>query len=138
MSADGNDYVRNMANSRDREKALEAALPIDKQSKGSVMRLGDETRAPMEVIPTSSIALDVQLLGIGGFPRGRVVEVYGQNRRARPQWPGMRWPTRSAPCGIAAFIDAEHALDHSYAEKLGVDTDSCWSPSRTPVSRPWI
>jgi recombination protein RecA len=74
----------------DREKALEAALAqIDKQyGKGSVMRLGDEVRAPIEVIPTGSIALDVAL-GIGGLPRGRVVEIYGPESSGKT--PSMRW-----------------------------------------------
>src|SRR5271157_1070849 len=91
------DYRRGtMAQAPDREKALELAMAQIEKSygKGSVMRLGDEVRQPISVIPTGSIALDVAL-GIGGLPRGRVV----------------------------AFIDAEHALDPDYAKKLGVDTD---------------
>ncbi|MGO1522456.1 MAG: recombinase RecA [Nesterenkonia sp.] len=114
-----------MANSPDREKALEAALAqIDKQyGKGSVMRLGDETRAPMEVIPTSSIALDAAL-GIGGFPRGRVVEVYGPESSGKTTVALHAVANAQRAGGIAAFIDAEHALDPTYAEKLGVDTDS--------------
>ncbi|GAA4829934.1 recombinase RecA [Garicola koreensis] len=114
-----------MAKSPDREKALEAALAqIDKQyGKGSVMRLGDETRAPMEVIPTSSIALDAAL-GIGGFPRGRVVEVYGPESSGKTTVALHAVANAQRNGGIAAFIDAEHALDPTYAEKLGVDTDA--------------
>src|SRR5215212_6666844 len=76
-ASDETDWDTNMAGG-DREKALDAALAnIERQfGKGSVMRLGDETRAPLEIIPTGSIALDIAL-GIGGLPRGRVVEIYG-------------------------------------------------------------
>ena len=114
-----------MAKSPDREKALEAALAqIDKQyGKGSVMRLGDEIRAPMEVIPTSSIALDAAL-GIGGFPRGRVVEVYGPESSGKTTVALHAVANAQRNGGIAAFIDAEHALDPTYAEQLGVDTDA--------------
>jgi recombination protein RecA len=109
----------------DREKSLETALAqIERQfGRGSIMRLGDEARAPIEVIPTGSIALDVAL-GIGGFPRGRVVEIYG------PEGSGKTTVALSAVAnaqkggGIAAFIDAEHALDPDYAQRLGVDTDA--------------
>ena len=114
-----------MAVSPDREKALEAALAqIDKQyGKGSVMRLGDETRAPVETISTSSIAMDAAL-GIGGFPRGRVVEIYGPESSGKTTVALHAVASAQKAGGIAAFIDAEHALDPSYAEKLGVDTDA--------------
>ncbi len=109
----------------DREKALESALAqIDKQyGKGSVMRLGDEVRAPIEVIPTGSIALDLAL-GIGGLPRGRVVEIYGPESSGKTTVALHAIASAQAAGGICAFIDAEHALDPEYAEKLGVDTDS--------------
>src|SRR5690349_22072863 len=109
----------------DREKALESALAqIDKQfGKGSVMRLGDEVRAPIEVIPTGSIALDLAL-GIGGLPRGRVVEIYGPESSGKTTVALHAIANAQAAGGICAFIDAEHALDPEYAEKLGVDTDS--------------
>ena len=109
----------------DREKALETALAqIDKQyGKGSVMRLGDEVRAPIEVIPTGSIALDVAL-GIGGLPRGRVVEIYGPESSGKTTVALHAIANAQAGGGICAFIDAEHALDPDYAAKLGVDTDS--------------
>jgi recombination protein RecA len=109
----------------DREKALDTALAqIDRQfGKGSVMRLGDETRAPIEVIPTGSIALDVAL-GIGGLPRGRVVELYGPEASGKSTLALHAAASAQQKGGIAAFIDAEHALDPDYAKKLGVDTDA--------------
>jgi len=110
---------------QDREKALEAALSqIDRQfGKGSIMRLGDEGRAPVEVIPTGSIALDVAL-GIGGLPRGRVVEIYGPESSGKTTVALHAVANAQRAGGIAAFIDAEHALDPEYAKKLGVDTDA--------------
>lgn len=109
----------------DREKALETALAqIERQfGKGSIMRLGDETRAPIEVVPTGSIALDVAL-GIGGFPRGRIVEVYGPESSGKTTVALHAVANAQRGGGIAAFIDAEHALDPEYAQKLGVDTDA--------------
>ena len=109
----------------DREKALDAALAnIEKQfGKGSVMRLGDETRAPLEVIPTGSIALDVAL-GLGGLPRGRVVEIYGPESSGKTTVALHAVANAQRAGGIVAFIDAEHALDPDYAKALGVDTDA--------------
>ncbi len=120
------------------KKALDTALAqIDRQfGKGSVMRLGDDTRPPIEVIPTGSIALDIAL-GIGGLPRGRVVEIYGPESSGKTTVALHAVASAQRAGGIAAFIDAEHALDPDYAKKLGVDTDACWSPSPTPVSRRW-
>ncbi|RJN33020.1 recombinase RecA [Nesterenkonia natronophila] len=113
-----------MASSPDRQKALETALAqIDKQyGKGSVMRLGDEVRTPIETIPTSSIAMDAAL-GIGGFPRGRVVEIYGPESSGKTTVALHAVANAQKAGGIAAFIDAEHALDPTYAERLGVNTD---------------
>ncbi|GAA3716546.1 MULTISPECIES: recombinase RecA [Gordonia] len=110
---------------QDREKALDLALAqIDKNfGKGSVMRLGEETRQPIAVIPTGSIALDVAL-GIGGLPRGRIVEVYGPESSGKTTVALHAVANAQAAGGIAAFIDAEHALDPDYAAKLGVDTDA--------------
>ncbi|WP_288335831.1 recombinase RecA [uncultured Gordonia sp.] len=110
---------------QDREKALDLALAqIDKNfGKGSVMRLGEETRQPIEVIPTGSIALDVAL-GIGGLPRGRVVEIYGPESSGKTTVALHAVANAQAQGGIAAFIDAEHALDPDYAAKLGVDVDA--------------
>jgi recombination protein RecA len=108
----------------DREKSLETALAqIERQfGRGSIMRLGDEARAPIEVIPTGAIALDVAL-GIGGLPRGRVVEIYGPEGSGKTTVALHAVASAQKAGGIAAFIDAEHALDPDYAKKLGVDTD---------------
>jgi recombination protein RecA len=108
----------------DREKALSTAISqIERQhGKGAVMRLGDETRAPIDVIPTGSIALDVAL-GIGGLPRGRVVEIYGPESSGKTTVALHAVANAQKAGGIAAFIDAEHALDPDYAKALGVDTD---------------
>jgi recombination protein RecA len=109
----------------DREKALENALAQIERAhgKGSVMRLGDEVRAPIEVIPTGSIALDIAL-GIGGLPRGRVVEIYGPESSGKTTLALHAVANAQRAGGIAAFIDAEHALDPEYAKKLGVDSDA--------------
>ena len=109
----------------DREKALETALlQIERQfGKGSVMRLGEETRVPVEVIPTGSIALDVAL-GLGGLPRGRIVEIYGPESSGKTTVALHAVANAQKAGGIAAFIDAEHALDPDYAKKLGCDTDA--------------
>lgn len=109
----------------DRNKALELALSqIDKQfGKGSVMRLGDDSRPPVQVIPTGSLALDVAL-GIGGLPRGRVVEIYGPESSGKTTVALHAVANAQKAGGNAAFIDAEHALDPVYARALGVDTDS--------------
>ncbi len=109
----------------DREKALETALAqIDRQfGKGSVMRLGSDERAPVEVIPTGSIALDVAL-GIGGLPRGRIVEIYGPESSGKTTLTLHAIANAQRAGGIAAFIDAEHALDPDYAKMLGVDIDA--------------
>ena len=114
-----------MPSPAEREKALESALAqIDRQfGKGSVMRLGSDERAPVEVIPTGSIALDVAL-GIGGLPRGRIIEIYGPESSGKTTLTLHAIANAQRAGGIAAFIDAEHALDPSYAEKLGVDIDA--------------
>ncbi|MDX6204988.1 MAG: recombination protein RecA [Frankiales bacterium] len=114
-----------MAAPMDRSKALDTALAQIERAhgKGAVMRLGDETRAPIEVIPTGSIALDVAL-GIGGLPRGRIVEIYGPESSGKTTVALHAVANAQAAGGIAAFIDAEHALDPDYAKRLGVDTDA--------------
>jgi recombination protein RecA len=114
-----------MPSAADREKSLETALAqIDRQfGKGSVMRLGSDERAPVAVIPTGSIALDVAL-GIGGLPRGRIVEIYGPESSGKTTLTLHAIANAQAAGGIAAFIDAEHALDPEYAKHLGVDIDS--------------
>jgi recombination protein RecA len=113
-----------MPSPADREKALESALAqIDRQfGKGSVMRLGSDERAPVEVIPTGSIALDVAL-GVGGLPRGRIIEIYGPESSGKTTLTLHAIANVQRAGGIAAFIDAEHALDPDYAKKLGVDID---------------
>lgn len=117
------EYVT-MSKDSDREKALEAALAqIDRQfGKGSVMRLGSEERAPVAVIPTGSIALDVAL-GVGGLPRGRITEIYGPESSGKTTLTLHAIANAQAQGGIAAFIDAEHALDPEYAKSLGVNID---------------
>ncbi|MCS0499319.1 recombinase RecA [Protaetiibacter mangrovi] len=114
-----------MPTAADREKALEVALAqIDRQfGKGTVMRLGSDERAPVAVIPTGSIALDVAL-GIGGLPRGRIVEIYGPESSGKTTLTLHAIANAQRAGGIAAFIDAEHALDPEYAKKLGVDIDA--------------
>jgi recombination protein RecA len=113
------------AQTPDKEKALGLALAqIDKQfGKGSVMRLGERPEEPMAVIPTGSIALDVAL-GIGGLPRGRVIEIYGPESSGKTTVALHAVANAQQLGGIAAFIDAEHALDPDYAQALGVDTDA--------------
>ncbi|MFK3980371.1 recombinase RecA [Micromonospora sp. NPDC050397] len=114
-----------MAPGPDREKALDLALAqIDKQfGKGSVMRLGERPVIQTAVIPTGSIALDVAL-GVGGLPRGRVIEVYGPESSGKTTVALHAVANAQRAGGIAAFIDAEHALDPEYAKALGVDTDA--------------
>ncbi|HTK67811.1 MAG TPA: recombinase RecA [Pseudonocardia sp.] len=109
----------------DREKALALAMAqIEKNhGKGAVMRLGEDARAPVGVIPTGSIALDVAL-GVGGLPRGRIVEIYGPESSGKTTLALHAVASAQAAGGIAAFIDAEHALDPEYAKALGVDTDA--------------
>jgi recombination protein RecA len=109
----------------DKAKSLDTVMAqVEKQfGKGAVMRLGDDVRAPMEVIPTGSIALDVAL-GIGGLPRGRVVEIYGPESSGKTTVALHAVASAQKAGGIAAFIDAEHALDPDYAKALGVDTDA--------------
>src|SRR5689334_4713793 len=109
----------------DREKALGLALAQVEKSfgKGAIMRLGEEAHQPISVIPTGSIALDVAL-GIGGLPRGRVVEIYGPESSGKTTVALHAIANAQASGGVAAFIDAEHALDPDYARALGVDTDA--------------
>ena len=110
----------------EREKALEVALlQIEKQfGKGSVMRMsGDGPAMPIEFISTGSLALDLAL-GIGGVPRGRVIEIYGPEASGKTTVGLHIIAEAQRAGGIAAFIDAEHALDVTYARNLGVDTDA--------------
>jgi recombination protein RecA len=120
-----NDRAGSSKGGGDREKSLETALAqIERQfGRGAIMRLGDDTRAPVEVIPTGSIALDAAL-GIGGLPRGRIVEIYGPESSGKTSLALHAVANAQKAGGIAAFIDAEHALDPDYAKNLGVDTDA--------------
>ena len=113
------------ATGNDRQKALDAALSMIEKDfgKGAVMRLGDENRPPISVISSGNTAIDVAL-GIGGFPRGRVVEIYGPESSGKTTVALHAIAQAQRAGGIAAFIDAEHALDPDYAKKLGVDTDN--------------
>ena len=108
----------------DRTKALEAALSQIERShgKGSIMRLGDSTVLEVETIPTGSLGLD-HALGVGGVPRGRVVEVFGPESSGKTTLALHVIAEAQKIGGIAAFIDAEHALDATYAQALGVNTD---------------
>ncbi|MFE9174017.1 recombinase RecA [Streptomyces kebangsaanensis] len=110
---------------QDRERALELALiQIEKRfGKGSVMCLGDDPWSPIEVIPTGSIALDVAL-GIGGLPRGRIVEIYGPDASGKTTLALHAVANAQHAGGTVAFIDAEYGLDTEYAKRLGVDTDA--------------
>ena len=112
----------------ERGKAIELAVSqIEKQfGKGSIMRLGSkEAIVPIAVIPTGSISFDAALSGVGGFPRGRVVEVSSdRNLPVRPLITLQVIAEAQKMGGMAAFVDAEHALDPGYAKKLGVDVDN--------------
>ena len=108
-------------------KALRAAMDkIEKNyGKGSIMKLGDESIESIEVIPTGSIALNAAL-GVGGYPKGRVIEIYGPESSGKTTLAIHAIAEAQKAGGIAAFIDAEHAFDRFYAEKLGVDVENLW------------
>jgi recombination protein RecA len=108
-----------------RQRAIDAALSqMDKQfGKGSVLRLGSRNVLPVAVIPSGSISLDAAL-GVGGFPRGRVVEVFGPESSGKTTLALQVIAQAQKAGGTAAFIDAEHALDPAYARNLGVDVDN--------------
>lgn len=110
---------------KDRSKALELAMAqIEKDfGKGAIMRLGDDTRPPIQAISAGNIAINAAL-GIGGFPRGRVVEIYGPESSGKTTVALHAIAEAQRDGGIAAFVDAEHALDPEYARALGVDTDA--------------
>ena len=111
----------------DKLKALQAAMSkIEKDfGKGAIMRMGDKQIEDVEVIPTGSIALNVAL-GIGGYPRGRIIEIYGPESSGKTTLALHAIAEVQKKGGIAAFIDAEHAFDSTYAAKLGVDVDNLW------------
>ena len=107
-----------------RSKAIESALSqIERQfGKGSIMRLGQATAVGTNIIPTGSLAVDAAI-GIGGFPRGRVIEVYGPESSGKTTLALAVVAQAQKRGGVAAFIDAEHALDPEYAGKIGVQID---------------
>ena len=109
----------------DKMKALQMAMEkIDKTfGKGSIMRMGEEKVEEVEVIPTGSIGLNAAL-GVGGYPKGRIIEIYGPESSGKTTLAIHAIAEAQKKGGIAAFIDAEHAFDRFYAEKLGVDTDN--------------
>ena len=108
----------------EKNKALDAAMSqiIDNFGKGSVMKLGQRRAMDVESISTGSLSLDVAL-GIGGLPKGRVIEVYGPESSGKTTLALQVLAEAQKAGGICAFIDAEHALDPIYAKKLGVDTE---------------
>ena len=108
-------------------KALQAAMSkIEKDfGKGSIMKLGDDSIESVDVIPTGSIGLDLAL-GVGGYPRGRIIEIYGPESSGKTTLAIHAIAEAQKQGGIAAIIDAEHAFDRFYAEKLGVDVENLW------------
>lgn len=114
-----------MAEQKEKVKALEDAFKqIEKQfGKGSVMKLGDKAVADIEVIPSGSISLDMAL-GVGGYPRGRIIEIYGPESSGKTTFALHAIAEAQKIGGYAAFIDAEHALDPNYAKNLGVDVNN--------------
>jgi len=121
------DKQEKQENLKEKLKALQATLDkIEKDyGKGSIMKLGDENFVAVDVIPTGSIGLDAAL-GIGGYPKGRVVEIFGPESSGKTTLAIHAIAEAQKMGGIAAYIDAEHAFDRTYAEKLGVDLDNLY------------
>ncbi len=119
-------FQTNMASS-EKLKALQAAMDKIEKSygKGSIMKLGDDNIQQIEVIPTGSIGLNAAL-GVGGYPRGRIIEIYGPESSGKTTLALHAIAQAQKAGGIAAFIDAEHAFDRFYAAKLGVDVENLW------------
>lgn len=113
--------------SSEKLKALQAAMDKIEKSygRGAIMKLGDDSVEEVAVIPTGSIALNVAL-GVGGYPRGRVIEIYGPESSGKTTLAIHAIAEAQKAGGIAAIIDAEHAFDRFYAEKLGVDVENLW------------
>jgi len=125
---DSKEPIHNNPPSQEKEKALEAArLQIEQQfGKGALMKLGSENlNLNIEVIPSGSIAID-EALGVGGFPKGRIIEIFGPESSGKTTLALHIVAESQKLGGIAAFIDAEHALDPVYAKNLGVNTDELW------------
>ena len=124
---------------QEKMKALQAAmLKIEKDfGKGSIMRMGEEKIENVEVIPTGSIGLNAAL-GVGGYPKGRIIEIYGPESSGKTTLAIHAIAECQKAGGIAAFIDAEHAFDRFYAEKLGVDIDNLYisQPDNLYISQP--
>lgn len=123
----GKDVMAKPTNGADKLKALRAAMDkIEKNfGKGSIMKLGDESVENVEVISSGSIGLD-SALGVGGYPKGRIIEIYGPESSGKTTLAIHAIAEAQKAGGIAAFIDAEHAFDRFYAEKLGVDVENLW------------
>ena len=121
------DENQKVAPSAEKLKALQAAMDKIEKSygKGSIMKMGDDQIENIEVIPTGSIALNAAL-GVGGYPKGRVIEIYGPESSGKTTLAIHAIAEAQKQGGIAAFIDAEHAFDRFYAEKLGVDIENLW------------
>ncbi|HWD72232.1 MAG TPA: ATPase domain-containing protein, partial [Actinomycetota bacterium] len=124
MAIDRSAPANGQSRGNEREKALEMALSqIEKHfGKGSIMRLGDNTAVGVDAIPTGALGLDIAL-GIGGLPRGRIIEIYGPESSGKTSLCLHAVAEAQKLGGIAAFIDAEHALDVVYARNLGVNVD---------------
>ena len=138
-SATPRDSNREPARDPARDSALNRAVQqIEKQfGKGSVMKLDGDVKPTIDGIPTGSLSLDIALGG-SGIPRGRVLEIFGPESSGKTTLTlhVIASPRRKLG-GVAAFIDAEHALDPSWAKRLGVKLDDLWSASPTPASRRW-
>ena len=114
-----------MSSSEDKKKALQLVLEkMDKTyGKGTVMKMGDSAVEEVEVIPSGSLGLDIAL-GVGGYPKGRVIEIYGPESSGKTTLTMHAIAESQKAGGIAAFIDAEHAFDAVYAKKLGIDVEN--------------
>ena len=117
--------VETAAPASDKKKALETCMAQIERTygKGSIMRLGENTDILVEAIPTGSLSLDIAL-GIGGVPKGRIIEIYGPESSGKTTLALHIVAECQKKGGIAAYIDAEHAMDPYYARALGVDIDS--------------
>jgi len=118
------DEIKTTSPNAEKLKALQLAMDkIEKDyGKGTIMRMGDNKVVDIDVIPTGSLGLDIAL-GVGGYPRGRIIEIYGPESSGKTTLAIHAIAEAQKAGGIAAFIDAEHAFDRSYAENLGVNTD---------------
>ncbi len=121
------EQIKNISDNEGKSKAIEAVrLQIDKEyGKGSLMKMGDKLDMEIETVPSGSILLD-EALGVGGYPKGRIIEIYGPESSGKTTLALHAIAEAQKAGGIAAFIDAEHALDPVYAKNLGVDIDELW------------